>query len=59
MLRTRQGERNMLLFVAISRSTLSALFVNMQSTEYEQLFDSPNKGIVGKVKGNIGDVMSS
>ena len=48
-----------LAFRSISRSTLSALFVNMQSTENEQLFDFPNKGIVGKVKGNIGDVMSS
>jgi hypothetical protein len=31
----------------------------MQSTKDEQLFDLPDKGIVGKVKGNIGDVMSS
>ena len=48
-----------LAFRSISRSTLSALFVNMQSTENEQLFDFPNKGIVGKAKGKIGDVMSS
>jgi hypothetical protein len=31
----------------------------MQSTGHEQLLDLPNKDIVGKVKGNIGNVMSS